>query len=415
MALVSSSWEISLPAELHAFVTLVLDAPHLQQRLAPIAEANAFAAEAIKVADEHAIALDAEILKGVLRPDPLGLGRVSAAPILCTAWPPAGWLPSRSIPMAEAPAFDWLWLGSRALLLPFFEDDICGARAMPFNWLFRIRTSMETVIAGAGGKGELPLQGLIFHMSRCGSTLLAQMLAAVPGNAVSSEPEPLDGVIQWARKKEVAQEIASTAIRAIVAALSRDRRTGALRHFIKLDAGHALALPLIRTAFPYVNWVYLYRSGVEVMVSHMRQPGALTTQGVSSEQLTDLDTDVALPNEEFAARVIARIGKAIIAHFHLGGGMLVAYPDIAGIAIAEHFGLELDSADKAALRAAASRDAKYPEKEFASDILLKQRAATEAISIAAERWLQPVEQELRRLSRSLENMVESKPNSQLCD
>jgi hypothetical protein len=128
-----------------------------------------------------------------------------------------------------------------------------------------------------------------------------------------------------------------------------------------------------------------------------------------------LDTDVALPNEEFAARVIARIGKAIIAHFHLGGGMLVAYPDIAGIAIAEHFGLELDSADKAALRAAASRDAKYPEKEFASDILLKQRAATEAISIAAERWLQPVEQELRRLSRSLENMVESKPNSQLCD
>jgi hypothetical protein len=34
--------------------------------------------------------------------------------------------------------------------------------------------------------------GFVFHMSRCGSTLVAQMLAVVPDHVVVSEAEPLD-------------------------------------------------------------------------------------------------------------------------------------------------------------------------------------------------------------------------------
>lgn len=37
--------------------------------------------------------------------------------------------------------------------------------------------------------------GFIFHLSRCGSTLVSQMLAALPRYKVLSEPAPLDNIL----------------------------------------------------------------------------------------------------------------------------------------------------------------------------------------------------------------------------
>lgn len=404
MALHSPSWQFSVPSELHPFFDQVLTQPDLQKRLAPIFEADAFVDEAMKVADESGIVLDQPQLASLMRPDPLGLGRFAAAPITCTGWPPAGWIPARSVPTGGAPAFDWLYLGDRPLLHSFFEDEVRVAGALPFNWLFRIRTSLDTVIAGVESEVALPLQGLIFHMSRCGSTLLAQMLAAVPEIAVSSEPEPLDGVINWARMNQIDQEQALVALRAIVAAIGRDRGTGARRHIIKLDAWHAFSIPLIRAAFPAVNWVHLYRDAVEVMVSTMQQPGVHTAPGMLPECVTGFAVDINMSREEFAARVLGGIGQSIIEHINLGGGLLVAYPDIIAAAIgpiASHFSLSLNDCRIAAMLAAAQRDAKDSGQNFLDDSARKQVIAVEsdALRNAAERWMTPVEQELRDLSR----------------
>lgn len=404
MDLAEPQWEISLPLELHPFVALVLNDPALQRRLGSIAVPDAFVAEAIKVAAEHMVALDPVILTGVLRPDPLGLGRFTAAPIICATWPPVGWLPTRSVPAVGAPAFDWLWFGARRLTLPFMEGEVRGAGALPFNWLFRIRTTLETVIDGAGSEPEIPLQGLIFHMSRCGSTLLAQMLAAVPDNAVSSEPEPLDGVVQWARQAQVEERAAIAAVRAIVAALGRNRGTGAVRHFIKLDAWHTFSLPLLRAAFPTVNWVHLYRNSTEVMVSTMQQPGVHTAPGVLPEKVVGFAADASMSHEDYAARVLARIGESVIAHWDLGGGIVVAYPDICEAAtgqIAVHFGLNIDAETAALMAVAAKRDAKDPHQSFTSDVSRKHAAATVAVEAAVVRWLQPVEQKLSRLNQHI--------------
>lgn len=404
-ALAEPLWTISLPLELHSFVELVLEQPRLQRQLAPIAEQDAFVAEAAKLAAEHNVALNPAILASVLRPDPLGLGRFAAAPIQSIAWPPIGWLPARSVPTNAAPAFDWLWFGTRRLSLPFLDDEVKRAAVLPFNWLFRIRTDLDSMIAGAGSERGVPLHGLIFHMSRCGSTLLAQMLAAVPDNIVSSEPEPLDGIIQWARLTQVDETTAVNAIRAIVAALGRDRDTGAKHHLIKLDAWHAFSLPLFRAAFPTVNWVHLYRDSIEVMVSTMQQPGVHTAPGALPEQVVSFAADANMSLEDFAARVLAGIGEAIIAHHDLGGGMLVAYPDIVEAAIsliAEHFSLALEADSIALMTSAARRDAKDPQQGFTDDVSRKHAAATVAMRNAVERWMQPVEHKMTKLSKSTE-------------
>src|SRR5438874_313448 len=48
--------------------------------------------------------------------------------------------------------------------------------------------------------------GLIFHMSRCGSTLVSQMLAALPANIVVSEAPPIDAIVQAYRLMPNADE-----------------------------------------------------------------------------------------------------------------------------------------------------------------------------------------------------------------
>src|SRR5262249_57696026 len=92
------------------------------------------------------------------------------------------------------PLVDWWHLGGVRFTDPFFEQTIATAMAHPFNLLFRPATQLRALAAPA--TPELRPAGLIFHMSRCGSTLVAQMLAALAGNVVLSEPTPLDHVLR---------------------------------------------------------------------------------------------------------------------------------------------------------------------------------------------------------------------------
>src|SRR5678816_558328 len=103
----------------------------------------------------------------------------------------------------------------------------------------------------------------IFHMSRCGSTLVAQMLAALERNIVISEARPIDQVLG----AKVDEERRIAWLRWIVNALAQRRRPAEEFFFIKLDAWHVLHLPLIQRAFPNTPWVFLYRDPIEVMVS----------------------------------------------------------------------------------------------------------------------------------------------------
>lgn len=389
-----------LPAALHPLVRLLLARSDLQQKLGRLVAVDAFIAEAMALAAAHGVAVDEAALRAVLRPDPLGLGRFGPAPVTLDGWPPAGWLPARSVPTGAAPAFDWLWFGDAPLTAPFFEDAVRRAGALPLNWLLRIRTGLAALVTGAARQPALPLHGLIFHMSRCGSTLLAQMLGAVPGHAVSSEPEPLDAVLRWIADAAIEPEPADAAIRGIVAALGRRRNKAQQRHFIKLEVWHSLFLPELRRALPEVTWVYLHRDPVEVLVSLAEQPSLHVLPGALSAARLAPDGFEAASPADYAAWVIGRSVQAAVAQWPLGGGLAVDYPLIASTAphaIANHFGLALEPGDRTRMSAAGQRDAKDPKLAFAGDSERKRGAATPEILAAAQRWLVPVRDRLLQL------------------
>jgi len=381
---------LHLPEALHPVVRLILSRPDLQETLGAEREPDRFVEVLCALADSNGVALDAAALRAVLRPDPLGLGRFTAAPVEDDCWPGPGWLPARSVLTGFEPAFDWLWFGPGKLSAPFFEDEVRRAEALPLNWLLRTRMPLGSLIAGAESADLPPLRGLIFHMSRCGSTLLAQMLGTIGGTVVTSEPEPLDAVLRWIALARPPAEAASVAIRAMTAALGRRLAVSADAHVIKLEVWHTLFLPELRAALPDTAWAYLHRDPVEVLVSQMTQPSLHIVPGALDDGRLGIHGFDAPSHVDHAAQVLGRCVSAAVENWGLGGGLSLGYPQLVSKgaeAAALHFGLALNPADKAAMAAATQRDAKAPEATFSSDIASKQAAASPEIRAAAANWI----------------------------
>jgi hypothetical protein len=229
-------------------------------------------------------------------------------------------------------------------------------------------------------------------MSRCGSTLVSQMLAALPSNIVVSEASPIDTVVQANRwRPDLNEDRQALWLNSIIGALGQKRSGNEQRYFVKLDCWHTLALPLFRRAFPAVPWVFLYRDPVEVLVSQLRIPGTQMIPGGFGPDLYGLERSYGPGTaEDYYAQVLAKVVEPIVQHYSGGGGLLVNYrqlPDAFFTAILPHFGVACGEADRAAMTQAARFDAKSPGFEFESDSGSKQQAATPIARAAAQRWL----------------------------
>lgn len=386
--------QFATPEPLHGFMRLVLERPELQARLAPILEPDAFESEARAIAAEYGVTLPDGPLQGLFAPDPLGLSRWQNAPVMADCWPAGGWLPTRSVP-GDPPAFDWSWLGDRKTDAPLFEDDVRRAGAFPFDRMFRTRTSLDVLIEGARTADTVPLSGFVFHMSRCGSTLLARVLGAPPRNLVASEPEPLDAVILWAEQSSAPYDLKVAAVRAVVAGLGHRRGADWQHFFIKLDGWHILSHRLLRDAFPDVPWVFLHRDPVEVVASLEAMPGLQSVPGLLPEALMGIENAHEMPQDEYGVRVLAQFCRAALVHAEQGGGLIVDYDrlvEAALDAIPCHFGLTPDPADRAAMEAATRVYSKNPAATFVPDSQQKRAAASERTQQLAQTHLA----ELRR-------------------
>ncbi|WP_337846096.1 sulfotransferase [Sphingomonas sp.] len=370
----------------------VLASPALQARLGQHEDPAAFAHEVRSIADM--LGLDPDAALTTLAdpgPDPLGISRFEAAPVTLDRWPATGWLPVRAVPGAAGPAFDWAWFGDRRLSEPLFEDSVIRMASRPLSRILRTRTDLAALIAGAAD-AQLPApDGLVFHMSRCGSTLVAQMLAAVPQHIVASEAAPVDAVVQWALTAgaPTAQQVA--ALQAIVAAIGRRRAGDATRYFLKLDAWHVLALPLFRAAFPATPWIFLYRDPGEVMVSHMAMPGMHFSAGMAPGIAPDPGSTPAITSiEDQGAAVLARYLDAATAQAEDPSGMLVNYAELTAAMesrIPAHFGFTPSATERAAMLTATQRYSKAPDQAYADDRARKRAAVTPAIAAAITRHL----------------------------
>ena len=379
-------------AQLEVFCSLVLEDPPLQQALRGFTGADAFVAALLDAARQRGLPLAAQDVRAAMYERALGIDNLVENDVKATPLPPDGWLPIRASWQGSELYVHWTYFGERRLSDPFFEGDVRACLYVPFNRLFRHVTPIETLAAWLKTRPHLEPSGFIFHMSRCGSTLVSQMLAALPSNIVVSEASPIDTVVQANRwRPDLSEDRHALWLRSIIGALEQKRSGDEQRYFVKLDCWHTLALPLFRRAFPAVPWVFLYRDPVEVLVSQLRIPGTQMIPGGVGPNLYGLERSYGPGTaEDYYAQVLAKVTEPAVVHYASGGGLLVNYqqlPDALFTAILPHFGVECGEADRAAMTKAAGYDAKTPSFEFEPDSGAKQQASTPTTRAAADQWL----------------------------
>lgn len=391
---------------LAAFRACVMADEAVTASLSGIDDPDQFVAHGLACAAARGIPLSEQSLRQAVRPDPLNIARFAPAPPDGAIWPPRPWLPVHLSMLGDQPVVDWAYFGSAPLTDPFFEGAMRRAASRPFNRVFPYRMTLDDFVADGPLHRSLPPSGFIFHMSRCGSTLVAQMLAALADNIVISEAAPIDTIVQLCRTSpHLPAQRHADLLRAIVAAYGR-QRSGAERHFfIKLDSWHTLALPLFKLAFPATPWLFLYRDPVEVLVSHNRQRGSQMVPELTPARLYGLENFNGVPNEDYCARVLAAICRAAAGCLEDGRslGIAVNYrelPDAVESRILPHFGVACDRDGLALMKTAARQDAKAPQFEFAGDSAGKQREAKPALRALAECHLADVHARLEALKKA---------------
>ena len=296
------------------------------------------------------------------------------------------WIPVRCFWQEDQAFIDWCFFGKTRLTEPFFDDSVMKRFREPFNLLFRHQTPIEFLGELNEFSEGLKPTGFIFHLSRCGSTLVSQMLAALEQNIVVSEASPIDFVL---RTGDMPDELRVKWLRWMINAFGQKRLAGEKNYFIKFDSWNTLQLNLVTRAFPGVPWIFLYRNPVEIIVSHIRQRGAQMIPGIIKEILPELSFEKSLQisSEEYCARVLGKICQSALDSLQNGEGLAVNYTELpAGVKekILRHFNVELENGDAENMLAATRFDAKNPSLNFSSDTERKKKEASEAAVSASE-------------------------------
>jgi hypothetical protein len=219
--------------------------------------------------------------------------------------------------------------------------------------------------------------GFILHASRCGSTLVARMLAELDGATVISESPELDRALRGGADP--------AELRAAIAGLAPAGGSGS-RVFFKLDSWGVLDVVPLRAAFPGVPSAFLYRRPEEIVASHMRERGMHTVPGQLPAELFGIDPGIAakVTAEQYCAMVTGAILDAA-ARAVDDLSVLLRYdelPDAVPDRLLPALGTGCGPAERGRMLAVAQSDAKRPGLPFAAG----DAAVAPAIRDAAQRW-----------------------------
>ena len=313
----------------------------------------------------------------------------------------SGWVPC-DLRVEEA-RVEWVLLDKEGLKEPFFEQTVRRRRLE--NPTAIRQTDLDALLQL---HQDLPPAGFIFHVSRCGSTLLANGMRASQDSIVVSEPQPISDAL--ASSEESAQNgqvpLRTRLLQALMAAYGQKRNPREHSLVVKFTSWNLLYIAEIRKLWPKVPCVILIRDPLEVAVSCLAKPPGwlrLNFESASKSRASKI----------FIRDEVIRTPEAICAHVLRKFLQIAAiqadalcrvldYEDLDAATIARtaqffNIPLSLDN-NSAALKATLSVYSKDPlaARPFRSDSEHKLASASEELRHEVERWAAPPYREIRR-------------------
>lgn len=288
--------------------------------------------------------------------------------------PVAGWIPVKLQPEKDSLLCRWLYVGNTPFKEPFFDDTIRSCQSqLPENWHFQKSMSSTAVLTDlVKDMDVLEPTAFIFHISRCGSTLISQMLGIQPGNIVLSEVPFFDDLLRYGKKHDCMPGILPQ-LKAAIGFYATKRNESPQQLFIKTDSWHIHFYKELRALYPNVPFFLLYRKPDEVLHSQQKKRGMQAIPNLLEAELFGFDPEKIghMKLDEYMALVLETYLEAFEAilqkdacsfalNYHEGATQIVD-------AIASVTGLHISDEEKLLMHNRAGFHAKFPQQEFSEE------------------------------------------------
>jgi hypothetical protein len=162
----------------------------------------------------------------------------------------------------------WLDLGEYHCYQGFFRDALALHSALLGREPETFISGIEILDETPDPQDHIPPTGLIFHAGRCGSTLLARILARSRKNMVFSEAAAHNQI--WPCIHEDNRS-SHARYRNLLTAMGRRRLPTYANHLIKFTSWNIVKFPFIRSALPTPPALFLFREPARLLESYKRE------------------------------------------------------------------------------------------------------------------------------------------------
>ncbi len=289
--------------------------------------------------------------------------------------PAHGWIPVKLHTETDGNLCRWLYVADKDFNEPFFDETVSACRArFSENWhLKRSMSTADVLPDWSKGIDTIEPTAFIFHISRCGSTLISQMLGMQPSNIILSEVPFFDDLLRYGKKHDCMPAILPQLKAAFE--LYGENRTGKYKQlFIKTDSWHIHFYKELRALYPAVPFFLLYRKPDEVLRSQQKKRGMQALPNYLEADIFGFDKDriSTMPLDEYMGMVIESYltaflnilqnDKAAFAVNYHDGAMEVVHT------IAAATNLHITDEAKLLMQTRAGFHAKFPDQVFSEEM-----------------------------------------------
>lgn len=209
----------------------------------------------------------------------------------------------------------WMDLQDRHIEEPFFDETIQLCRIRMRERSGHIPTSsLDFLIEGAKHIDAISPSAFIFHVSRCGSTLLSQALATDQANIVLAEAPLIDEILRMKEQdSEVKEEQQEVWFKSAMKLMGQKRKVQYKQLFVKLDSWHIHFYPTLRKWYPNTPFFFLSREPNAIIASHQQRRGIHSIPGMVNAAILNIAIEEKYYQDFnlFTAEVLANYYKSL--------------------------------------------------------------------------------------------------------
>lgn len=284
------------------------------------------------------------------------------------------WIPYRLQEDGNEYNCRWLYLGDEEIGEPFFNDTISKCRKLSNNsQLKRCISSIEILPEWAEQIDAISPTAFVFHVSRCGSTLISQLLGIKPGNIVLSEVPFFDELLRLGHKHTDKDVL--PILKAAIHLYGAKRKNSDRHLFIKTDSWHIHFYKQLRELYPLTPFIFLYRKPDEVIRSQQKNRGMQAVPGVLEPEIFGFDIKeiTKLGLDEYMAKVLEGYLQQIIEIANSDKLSLLVNYNEGAIEIVKkisvHSRISIDENELELMKQRSGFHGKYPEQLFAEPVV----------------------------------------------